>query len=298
MRPSLNQFISDQRLRAIIQQARDEDLGPQAVDVTSKALIPESMTATGVIRARQPGRLCGLALLQTVAQMYDPYLAVNCLLDDGDALVAGAAAAEIRGSLRSLLAMERVALNFITHLSGIATLTATFVEAISATRAQICDTRKTVPGLRHLEKYAVACGGGISHRRGLYDAVLIKDNHLTHLPTNQWQQAIRQAMAEARAADPELKFVEIEVDRLDQLSAALACEPDLVLLDNMTPTELAEAVALRDRIARPVKLEASGGVTLDNVARVAATGVDRIAIGALTHSAPALDLGMDVGPEG
>jgi nicotinate-nucleotide pyrophosphorylase (carboxylating) len=190
--------------------------------------------------------------------------------------------------------MERVALNFCTHLSGIATLTSAFVDAVRGTKAGIYDTRKTIPGLRGLAKYAVACGGGRNHRIGLYDAVLVKDNHIAHVPTAQLAAAMSAGIAKARAMQPRPVFVEIEVDNLAQLEEVLRCDVDIILLDNMTPSQMQQAVSLRNRIAPRIELEASGGITLANVRAAAETGVDRIAIGALTHSAVALDLGLDI----
>jgi nicotinate-nucleotide pyrophosphorylase (carboxylating) len=203
---------------------------------------------------------------------------------------------QLAGPLRSLLAIERTALNFLQHLSGIATLTATYVSAVQGTRAAIYDTRKTTPGWRFLEKYAVRCGGGINHRFGLYDAVLIKDNHLAWIKDAAGLQArdpFATAIASARKSARPGTTIEIEVDSLGQLELALAAEPDIVLLDNFTPEHVAQAVRLRDTTAPQIKLEASGGVNLASVRALAETGVDRISVGALTHSAPALDLALD-----
>lgn len=208
---------------------------------------------------------------------------------DGERVDRGTIIAEVDGPLFQLLVAERTMLNFLTHLSGIATLTRKFVDAVAGTRAKILDTRKTLPGWRLLQKYAVRCGGGANHRLGLYDGVLIKDNHLA-----AWTQSksIAAAVEAARNRWPNVP-VEVEVESLAQLQDALAGSPSIVLLDNMSCATMAEAVALRDRLAPGVQLEASGGVSLDNVAEIARTGVDRISIGALTHSAPALDLAFD-----
>ena len=200
----------------------------------------------------------------------------------------------LSGSLRGILAVERVLLNLLTHLSGIATLTAAYVAQVAGTSADIYDTRKTIPGLRDLAKYAVACGGGCNHRMGLHDAVLVKDNHIAHIAPAELPGALARMVVAARAAKPRPTFVEIEVDTLDQLRAVLPTGPDIVLLDNMAPDQLRDAVALRNAAAPGVLLEASGGVTLETVGAIARTGVDRIAVGALTHSAPALDLGLDI----
>jgi nicotinate-nucleotide pyrophosphorylase (carboxylating) len=193
--------------------------------------------------------------------------------------------------MRALLAMERTALNFVQRLGGIATLTARFAAEVAGTRAAIYDTRKTTPGWRSLEKYAVRCGGGRNHRIGLYDAVLIKDNHLAWLAARP--DPIGAAIAAARARAPAGTTVEVEVDSLEQLDRALECAPDLILVDNLGPEALAEAVCRRDARAPGVGLEASGGITLATVAALARSGVDRISVGALTHSAPALDVGLD-----
>jgi nicotinate-nucleotide pyrophosphorylase (carboxylating) len=214
---------------------------------------------------------------------------------DGDAVQAGDLIATIVGPIRALFSLERVLLNFLQRLSGIATLTARYTAAVAGTRAQILDTRKTTPGWRALEKYAVRCGGGTNHRFGLFDAMLIKDNHLACLASSVGTaEPIAAAVAAAKAAVPAGGFVEIEVDTLEQLDRALACGPDIILVDNLGPEALAEAVRRRDARGPGVLLEASGGVTLATVRALAETGVDRISVGALTHSAPALDIALDV----
>ncbi len=302
--PSLDQYIPREQLADLICRAKIEDLGQAGADLTSDTLIPATLTGQAVIRTREPGRLAGVALLPAIAETFDPAAAVKLKHTDASPIAAGDIVATLSGPVRSLLTIERTALNFITHLSGIATLTAQYVAAVAGTPARIYDTRKTLPGLRALQKYAVACGGGHNHRFGLHDAVLIKDNHLAHLPHDQWAARIRQAVESARAHDPPPSFVQIEVDDVSQLQALLECFGpadartnalfDIVLLDNMAVDQLTQAVALRDRLAPRIELEASGGLTLKTVAAVAATGVDRLSIGALTHSAPALDLGMDI----
>ena len=298
MSVDIRKFIPGSGVSRLIRAARNEDLGPRAYDLTSALLIPADAQGAAVLRARVAGRLCGAVLFPTIARVYDPALKVEPLLADGAALQPGSVAARFSGPLRSLLAMERVALNFATHLSGIATLTAQYVAAVAGTKAVICDTRKTLPGLRALEKYAVVCGGGASHRFGLHDAVLVKDNHLAYLDPANLTAALTTALDKARQAEPAPKFVEVEVDTLAQLAQVLAiappARPDFVLLDNMSAADMAQAVALRNHAAPKVQLEASGGVNLQTVAAIAATGVDRISVGALTHSAPALDLGMDI----
>ncbi len=294
--PALNDYVAVADLQALIAAARREDVGDAGVDVTSELLVPADATATAEMRARQPGRLAGAALLTMIADAYDPAVRVDVLVDDGATLARGDVVARFTGALRSILALERVALNFVTHLSGIASLTARYVAAVEGTRARIYDTRKTIPGLRGLAKYAVVCGGGAAHRIGLYDAVLVKDNHIAHLSTQQLPNAITELVQRARSRRPAPAFIEVEVDRLDQLERVLPCGIDIALLDNMGVDALRQAIALRDRIAPHVQLESSGGVTLDTVRQIAETGVDRIAIGALTHSAPALDLGLDITP--
>ena len=287
-------YITDAELTALIDRAKAEDLGPSGLDVTSTLFIPEDTKGQASAVSRATGVLAGVAMLETIASAYDAKLQVTVTKHDGHALQPGDTTAIFIGPLRSILTMERVALNFLTHLSGIATLTARYVEEIQDTQARIYDTRKTLPGLRRLQKYAVACGGGATHRIGLYDAMLIKDNHLAHHPLRDLTAAVSDAVARARKTYPDLKFIEVEVDTLEQLGKVLGTGIDIVLLDNMPPVELAKAVALRDDAAPSVQLEASGGVTLETVRAIAETGVDRISVGALTHSAPSLDLGLDI----
>ncbi|MGE5192684.1 MAG: carboxylating nicotinate-nucleotide diphosphorylase, partial [Deltaproteobacteria bacterium] len=212
---------------------------------------------------------------------------------DGDRIGPAQVMAEISGRLQSLLIGERTCLNFLTHLSGVATLTRRYVDAVAGTKAGIYDTRKTLPGWRALQKYAVRAGGGHNHRQGLDDMVLIKDNHLAGWRAAGTERSIAAAVRTARERAPARIMIEVEVDTLEQLADALAGQPDIVLLDNMTPDQLRQAVALRHERAPGVELEASGGVSLATVAAIAATGVERISVGALTHSAPALDLACD-----
>ena len=278
--------------KALIKCALEEDIG-EAGDVTSPALIGEEDSGTVQVVAREEGVLAGGPVAQMVFAALDADVSWNALVCDGAALKRGSVAATVTGRLRALLSGERTALNFLTHLSGVATLTRKFVDAAACTRVNILDTRKTLPGYRLLEKYAVRCGGGTNHRFGLHDGVLIKDNHLAawsaSAETHSLSDAIRQARNSVSGHIP----IEIEVDTLDQLRDALSAEPDIVLLDNMDVETLREAIRLRDEVAPLVQLEASGSVTLDNVAAIAQTGVERISIGALTHSAPALDLAFD-----
>lgn len=275
----------------LIRLALAEDLGDRG-DITSAALIPLDARSVISIVARQPGVLAGLPLAGLVFQALDSTVRVDLRCRDGESVQPGDVCAELSGPVRSLLTGERTVLNFLSLLGGVATLTRRFVDAIAGTRAVLLDTRKTLPGYRRLQKYAVRCGGGCNHRQGLFDAVLIKDNHLAAW-TARPAHAIADAVRTARSAAPAGVTIEIEVDSLEQLQQALPAGPDVVLLDNMSLPELRQAVAIRDANAPAVALEASGGVTLASVRAIAETGVDRISCGALTHSAPALDLAFD-----
>jgi nicotinate-nucleotide pyrophosphorylase (carboxylating) len=279
--PELNPHLVDEAVRA----ALAEDFG-RAGDITSQATIPASAQAKAVIAARKkPGVLAGLGLARKAFELVDPTLRFEALARDGDHFAPGAVLARIEGSARGILSAERVALNFLGRLCGIATLTSQYAEAVAPTKAKICCTRKTTPGLRAFEKYAVRCGGGVNHRFGLDDAVLIKDNHIAVAG------GVAPALRAAKAFVGHLVKIEIEVDTLDQLSEVLAEGADAVLLDNMTPAQLREAVAM---IGGRMKAEASGGIHLGGLREVAETGVDLISSGALTHSAPVLDLGLDI----
>jgi nicotinate-nucleotide pyrophosphorylase (carboxylating) len=273
-------------LTALIDLALAEDLG-DAGDVTSLATIPQDLRGEAAFVARSPGVLAGREAARQVFLRIDAEVDLRPLCADGDALAKGDVIATVEGAMRSILAAERTALNFIQRLSGVATLTRQFVDAVAGLPVQILDTRKTTPGWRMLEKYAVRMGGGSNHRVGLYDMVLIKDNHLA-AKLNE----IEAAIAAARASYPTLP-VEVEVDSLEQLDRALGASPDIVLLDNMSLGEMRQAVVRRDAKAPGVKLEASGSVNLQTVRGIAETGVDRISVGALTHSAKALDIALD-----
>lgn len=262
-------------------------------DLTCAALIDPSETATINVVVRREGVLAGGPVAELVFDRLDPTVAWQSLVSDGTFVVAQTVVARASGSLRSLLIGERTALNFLMHLSGVATKTRTFIDAVAGTKAVILDTRKTLPGWRALEKYAVRCGGGTNHRMGLHDGVLIKDNHLAAWVRRSGASTIADAVRQARSASPAGIAIEVEVDTLEQLRDALAGGPEIVLLDNMAPPLLLEAVRLRDEIAPATRLEASGGITLANVREIAETGVERISIGALTHSAPALDIAFD-----
>ncbi len=282
------------RLLAI---ARDEDLGAGG-DVTTESIIDPAAPGNGEIVAREAGVVSGLAAADAIARSFDVALEVRPIVEDGERCAPNEAIATVHASLHDVLLVERTLLNLVGRLSGIATATRRYVDLVRGTGATICATRKTTPGLRHLEKYAVRCGGGSLHRLGLYDAALYKDNHLAGIPPGELAPTLDRAIRHARAAGP-LGFVEVEVDTLDQLREVLGIETglvDCVLLDNMTPAEVREAVAVRDDLAPSVGLEASGGVNESTVRALAETGVERISVGALTHSTVSLDVGLDVTP--
>ncbi len=307
---------------ALIRMAVREDLGygppaeaiseretpsrPVAGDVTSQVAIPDNLQGQGCIIARQAGVAAGIGLLSQITQEYSEQIQAHLCVADGDAVGGGTMLATVRGPARAILSAERVLLNFVGRLSGIATLTRSFVKAArtgcgpNMACPQICDTRKTTPGWRHLEKYAVRCGGGLNHRMGLYDGVMLKDNHLAALtkqlgPGHSLADLTRHIRQETAREIP----IWLEVDTLEQLADALPGGADIILLDNMPPAQLRQAVEMRDRLnaqRRPL-LEASGGITLANIGDAARSGVDRISIGALTHSAPWLDVSMEFIPD-
>jgi nicotinate-nucleotide pyrophosphorylase (carboxylating) len=284
--------------RLLIDLALAEDLG-DAGDVTVQSLLTRPGVGRATFVARSAGVLAGLEAAELIYRAVDPSVSFERLKDDGSLLRKGDHVARIEGSLPSLLIGERTALNFVQRLSGVATMTRRFVDAVEGLPAKILDTRKTTPGWRRLEKYAVRCGGGHNHRTGLFDMILVKDNHLASLriaePKAAVAEAVRRTRAYCASHDPRLP-VEIEVESLDQLDAALAAKPDIILLDNMPPDMMREAVRRRHSVAPSVQLEASGGITLETVRPIAETGVDRISVGALTHSAPAWDLALDFEP--
>lgn len=277
-------MLPDLILEPLVRAALAEDLGPSG-DVTCRAVIPDGLTYAARLNARAAGTVSGLRLAAMAFRLVDPGLDIDMQVRDGDIAGAGQTLLRVTGDAGSILMGERVALNFAGHLSGIATLTAAFVAETRGTRARITCTRKTTPGLRAVEKEAVRHGGGANHRFGLSDAILIKDNHIAACG------GVRAALQAARNARPHMMRIEIEVDRLDQLAEVLdEGGADVVLLDNMATPDLARAVALaRNRVV----LEASGNMSLSRIAEVAASGVDYISVGALTHSAPVLDLGLD-----
>lgn len=258
-------------------------------DLTSTTLLPADATATADLVAREPGVFSGGEVFAAAFALTDPQVSVDVHVGDGDEFVPGDVLASVSGSARSILTAERIALNFVQRMSGIATLTAAYVRAIEGTSARIVDTRKTTPGLRAFERYAVRSGGGHNHRHSLSDAVMAKDNHLAVLQRSG--QDLAGALREALRQLPHTTHVVVEVDRIDQIEAVLAGGAHTVLLDNFTLDDLRAGVAL---IGDRARVEASGGVNLDTVAGIAATGVDVISVGALTHSARALDLGLDV----
>lgn len=275
--------------RRLIDVALAEDLSTNG-DLTCNALVRSDQMGTVQVVSRSNGVLAGSPIGRMVFDSLDGDVKWNARQKDGDSLSKGTVVADVSGPLRSLLIGERTMLNFMTHLSGIASITRRFVDAVAGTKAKILDTRKTLPAWRLLEKYAVRCGGGTNHRLGLYDGVLIKDNHLA-----AWTESssIAEAVKTARAKSPPDIRIEVEVDTLVQLEDALNGAPDIVLLDNMSVETMTQAVAIRDKRSPNVLLEASGGITLETVGAIARTGVERISVGALTHSAPALDLAFD-----
>jgi len=278
-------FLSPLEIDAAVTRALAEDLG-RGGDVTSTATIPENARARAVVVAREAGVIAGLPLVAATLRKLAPEIEIAATHRDGTDVAAKTALMTIAGPARAILAAERTALNFAGHLSGIATATHEFVRRIAGTRTRFCCTRKTTPGLRALEKYAVRCGGGFNHRFGLDDAILIKDNHIAVAG------GIRAVLERARAAAGHLVKIEIEVDTLDQLREVLKVElADAVLLDNMDPTTLRKAVEM---VAGKFPLEASGGITLDTIAAVAASGVDYASSGWITHSAPNLDVALDI----
>ncbi|MET0632099.1 MAG: carboxylating nicotinate-nucleotide diphosphorylase [Xanthobacteraceae bacterium] len=278
-------FLSPIEIDAAVTRALAEDLG-RAGDVTSTATIPEDARARAVVVAREAGVIAGLPLVAATLRKLAPDVEIAATHRDGARVAAKSALMTVAGPARAILAAERTALNFLGHLSGIASATHEFVRRIAGTRTRFCCTRKTTPGLRALAKYAVRCGGGFNHRFGLDDAMLIKDNHIVVAG------GIRAVLERARAAAGHLVKVEIEVDTLDQLREVLAVGlADAVLLDNMEPATLRKAVEM---VAGKFPLEASGGITLDTIAAVAASGVDYASSGWITHSAPNLDVALDI----
>ena len=278
--------LTRDEIERAVQAALAEDVG--AGDATTLATVPVSARARAAMVAREPIVVAGLDFVETSFRQLSGELRCERRVADGERIGEGAVLLRVEGPARAILTAERVALNFVQRLSGVATLTAQFVDLVAGTRAQILDTRKTTPGWRRFEKYAVACGGGRNHRFGLFDMVLIKDNHLAAL-AGEKPNPIAAAVKRARKQFPQLK-IEVEADRLEQVQHAVEAGADIILLDNMAPTELRAAVKLVDARA---KTEASGGVSLASARIIAETGVDFISVGALTHSARAMDIGLD-----
>jgi nicotinate-nucleotide pyrophosphorylase (carboxylating) len=300
-------LAADGHIRRLLELARAEDLGPPPPaglgDITSLVTVQDRRETAAHLVAREAGCISGLRLIPMLLDVFAPagHIAADIRAADGDRVAAGTTLAILRGRERDLLTLERTLLNIIGRLSGIATRTAAFVKLVEGTRARILDTRKTTPGLRALEKYAARCGGGHSHRLGLYDAVLIKDNHLAHVPLDQVAEvvttAVKRAQAIAIERGLELSFIECEVDRLDQFDAILragGCDLDIVLLDNMSLDDMRTAVRMRNDLVDGLLLEASGGVNERTVRNIAETGIDRISIGGLTHHAVNLDVALDI----
>ena len=285
----INEALMRAEAKQLIDLTLTDDIGRG--DVTCEAVIPEHAVLSGVFRLREPGVVCGTWIADLVMKAVDPSIDVRILLKDGSEAEAQADVLDVTGPARGVLTAERTALNFMQRLSGVATQTREFVRRVAHTDVRILDTRKTTPGFRHLEKYAVRCGGGYNHRMGLHDRIMVKDNHL----------AIRSALGEALdwkslVSDSKRAFpgtpIEIEVDTVEQFRKAVLTEPDWILLDNMTLDDLRACVALN---AGGCQLEASGGVSLDTVTSIAETSVDAISVGSITHSAPSLDIGLDYG---
>lgn len=274
-------------IRDVVARALNEDIGTG--DLTTLAVIPPDARAEAHFVFREPGVVCGLPVVATVFAMVDPALTLRPRVAEGARVSAGERVATVAGPARGLLSGERVALNLLQRLSGIATLTARYVEALQGAPARILDTRKTTPGLRALEKYAVRVGGGVNHRFGLYDGVMLKDNHLAILAARGVDLA--EAVRQARAAVGPMVRVEVEVESVEQAAIAAEAGADLILLDNMPPAQLRAAVAA---VAGRARTEASGGINLHSIRAVAESGVDFISVGALTHSAIALDIGLDI----
>jgi nicotinate-nucleotide pyrophosphorylase (carboxylating) len=288
-------------LKSLIELAKEEDL--RGDDVTSRLMIAEEAVGVGTLMQKAVGIACGLPIVEMICRVYDERLRVELIPGFHMEIIEGRFSDQratpllrVRGPLRSILSAERMVLNFLQRISGVATHTHRYVRKIAGTGARIYDTRKTIPGFRALDKYGVLCGGGHNHRIGLFDGLLIKDNHLAKIPARDIASFVQKAVNTCRSEDLS-RLIEVEVDTLEQLREVLKVEGlHVVLLDNMDCPKMQLAVELRDKagLKGKVELEASGGVTLETVRSIAETGVDRIAVGAITHSAPALDIGLDV----
>lgn len=297
----MHPFPSYENLRELIHLAKREDLRDD--DVTSRLMVPEGKIGVGTLVQKEVGIVCGLPIVEMVCRTYDERLRVELIPGFHMEVIEGRFSdakttplLRIRGPMRSLLSAERVLLNFLQRMSGVATQTQRYVRRIAGTGAKIYDTRKTIPGFRALDKYSVVSGGGHNHRMGLYDGLLVKDNHVAALAPKDLVSYLSNVVNQCRTEDPS-RLVEIEVDTMDQLREVLKIDGvDVVLLDNMDCPKMEQAVRLRDQMGRKgkVELEASGGVTLETVRSIASTGVERISVGAITHSAPALDINLEV----
>ncbi|MBR0460083.1 MAG: carboxylating nicotinate-nucleotide diphosphorylase [Victivallales bacterium] len=279
--------LNEQMLTNLCQAALAEDVG--SGDATTLAIVPEDMTATATFTTRQDCVCCGLPVLQKLFAMLDPRVTLHCLVHDGDFCPKGTQMATISGPARAILTGERLALNFLQRLSGVATITRKYVQALGPSQTKILDTRKTTPGLRELEKYAVKMGGGTNHRIGLYDMVMIKDNH-RELAKFAGPDSIARAVQACRAKYPHLR-VEVEADTLDEVKAAVDAGADIVMFDNMSNEMMLQGLAITQGRC---KTEASGGITIERLPSMANLGLDFISVGALTHSAPAIDIGLDM----
>lgn len=284
-----NRRLSSQVLCNLVRAALAEDIG--SGDATTMAVIPEDLETTGYFRTRQACVVAGMPVVEAVFAELDRNVIVESQLSDNTRCQPGDVLAVISGPARALVTGERTALNYLQRLTGIATLTRAYVDALGETKTRLLDTRKTTPGLRALEKYAVTAGGGENHRFGLFDMIMIKDNHCNIADLNG-PGGITKAIERCRTEFPQLK-IEVEADTFDQVKAALKAHADYVLLDNMGDDDLREAVALRDKIYAQCLLEASGGITIERMPAIGASGVDYVSVGALTHSAPAIDIGLD-----
>lgn len=286
-------------MRQLLILARDEDLGNPMRDVTAELMFDKRDERRVQMTMREQGVVSGLAFVNEIVDVFTStreQIEITMRAHDGDAVDAGAVLLEMSGNARAIVRIERTMLNLVSRLSGIATGTKKYVDLVKGTNAKICDTRKTTPGHRLFEKYAVRCGGGTTHRIGLFDAVLIKDNHIAGLSDDELGAKLERATERARDGGNELQFVQVEVDRLSQLERVLSLRSgliDMVLLDNMGPDMLRDAVAMRDEAGSSILLEASGGVNEQTVRRIAESCVDRISIGGLTHQAVSLDIGLD-----
>jgi nicotinate-nucleotide pyrophosphorylase (carboxylating) len=298
----MHAFPTIEETRELIQLARREDLGPGGGDdVTSRLLIPEGAIGVGTLLQKSVGVACGLPIVERICRAYDERLRVEQIPGFHIEIIEGRFSDQaqtpllrIRGPLRALLSGERVILNFLQRMSGVATLTNRFVRRVEGTHAKIYDTRKTIPGWRVLDKYAVRTGGGMNHRAGLYDGLLVKDNHLHAVGLKELPGFLSGIVQRSRSEDAR-RLIEVEVDTLDQLREVLKVDGiDVILLDNMDCPKMQLAFELREKEGKKVEFEASGGVTLETVRSIALTGVERIAVGGITHSAPALDIGLEI----